>query len=214
MIRLRPLACALLTTLMPGCRPDHGSDETRGTDTTTSTSTAAPGDSSSGAPDTTTGAPPCADNDAHEPNDLPESPALAPWDETGPYNSYVTLDAFLCAGESDWYRVDVSQLEYRFYALHLDGIVEGSSWCGQGCDDPWLPDAPENSISIDVHDAETLALLGSQAATDGRVDIGGAGEAYGEDLLIHVRSPTPTASFAYMLSIEIRGYDGEDECEC
>jgi hypothetical protein len=126
----------------------------------------------------------------------------------------VTIDGLLCSGESDWYHVAAGSLNYRFYALHLDGIVEGSSWCGEGCEEPWLPDAPENTLQIDVHDAATLQLLGTQTATDGRVDLGGTGEAYSKDLLVHVHADPPEAAYAYMLSIEIRGYDGEDECEC
>ncbi len=156
----------------------------------------------------------CPNDDAWEFNGLPEDAAAVPWDAVSMWSSYVAIDAFLCAGDSDWYHVSVDMLEYEFYALHLDGIVQGSSWCGMGCEDPWLPAAPENAMGVEVFDAATLELLGNNEAQNGRVKLGGSGAAYAKDLLIRVYSPTPAATYDYELFVEIRGYDGEDECEC
>jgi hypothetical protein len=108
----------------------------------------------------------------------------------------------------------VSSLTFDYYALFVDGIVQGSSWCGMGCGDPWLPAGPENSMAIEVYDAQSMQLLTQGSAQNGRVDINAAGDAYSHDLLIHVFGPTPAATYPYALTIEIRGYDGEDECEC
>lgn len=156
----------------------------------------------------------CPNDDKWEANGLPENAAAVPWDDSDMWSSYVAIDAFLCAGDSDWYHVSVETLGYELYALHLNGIVQGSSWCGMGCEDPWLPAAPENAVGVEVYDAATLELLGNQEAQNGRVKLGGVGEAYSKDLLIRVYSPTPAATYDYELFVEIRGYGGEDECEC
>ena len=79
----------------------------------------------------------CPDNDDWEPNELAEDASMVPWSNVTNYGAWVTIDAFLCSSEDDWYHVDVNSLEFDYYALHLDAIVEGSSWCGQGCGDPW-----------------------------------------------------------------------------
>ena len=47
----------------------------------------------------------------------------------------------------------------------------------------------------------------------GTIYFGGSGAAYSNDLLIHVFGPAE-ATYDYDLYIQIRGYDGEDECEC
>ena len=156
----------------------------------------------------------CPNDDKWEANGLPEDAAAVPWGNSDTLSSYVAIDAFLCAGDSDWYHVSVETLDYQLYALHLNGIVQGSSWCGMSCDEPWLPAAPENAVGIEVYDAATLELLGNQEAQNGRVKLGGLGEAYSKDLLIRVYSPTPAATYDYELFVEIRNSSGEDECEC
>ena len=156
----------------------------------------------------------CPNDDNWEANGLPEDAAAVPWDNSDTLSSYVAINAFLCAGDSDWYHVSVETLDYQLYALHLNGIVQGSSWCGMSCEMPWLPAAPENAVGIEVYDAVTLELLGNQEAQNGRVKLGGLGEAYSKDLLIRVYSPTPAATYDYELFVEIRNSAGEDECEC
>lgn len=156
----------------------------------------------------------CPNDDKWEANGLPEDAAAVPWDDSDMWSSYVAIDAFLCAGDSDWYHVSVEALGYELYSLHLNGIVQGSSWCGMSCEKPWLPAAPENAMGVEVYDAATLELLGNQEAQNGRVKFGGLGEAYSKDLLIRVYSPTPAATYDYELFVEIRNYGGEDECEC
>ena len=162
----------------------------------------------------------CDENDEWEDNDLPETAALFEWNG-GPYGgvSKDIPDAFLCAEEDDWYRFNISDVEFIFddgeyYNLHLDAIVEGSSWCGENCEQPFLPADPQNTISVEVLDAETLELLDSSVNDQGRIDLEGYGDAYSHDLLVHVFGPTAEATFSYRLSFELRPYDGEDECEC
>ncbi len=156
----------------------------------------------------------CAENDAWEANDLPESAAMVPWGSVSEYSADIMLDGLLCSDEDDWYYVSADMLEFDMYTLELNALVEGTSWCGAGCDDAWLPDAPENTISIEVFDAATLQVLGSKTAEDGRVYLDGWGDAFSHDLLIHVFGPTPAATYPYELFIQIHGYEGEDECEC
>lgn len=190
-----------------------GPGETSGTSGTSEVGE--PGTSGTGSSDTgETGMSGCAGNDSWEPNDVPEGATMIAWDSVSEYAAYFDIDAFLCPGESDWYRAAVDPLDYRFYGLFVDGFVEGSSWCGQGCGDPSLPDAPENTMGVEVYDAQTLQLLNEQVVENGRINIGGAGPAYANDLLIRVHGPSPTVSYDYRLVVEIRGYDGEDECEC
>jgi len=90
----------------------------------------------------------------------------------------------------------------------------GSSWCGAGCDQPWLPDAPENAMKVEVYDAETQTLLDTQTSQSGRINMHGSGGNYSKDLLLHVVGPTLEATYAYRLQVAVRSYDGEDECEC
>ncbi|WP_146158185.1 hypothetical protein [Enhygromyxa salina] len=67
----------------------------------------------------------------------------------------------------------------------------------------------------DADDAATGTETGStESTTTTGVNIGGWGEAYSPDLLIHVYGPTPAATYNYDLHVQIRGYDVEDECEC
>ena len=161
-----------------------------------------------------TGMPDCADNDAWENNDLPENASDTPWDNTSEDDAHVHIDAHLCPGESDWYRLPVIDLEFDYYALHLDGIAVGSSWCGPDCGEPWLPEAAENGMTVEVYDAETLELLKAHTSESGRTYIYGYGDDYSDDLLIHLVGPTVEATYDYDLYLNLRGYDGEDECEC
>jgi hypothetical protein len=151
--------------------------------------------------------------DSWESNDDSHRASRVDWGSSGYDSAWVSLNASLCSEESDWYRFPVGQLQYEYYALYLDVIVMGSSWCGQGCEDPFLPAAPENTVTVEVYDAQSLTLLRTQTSAQGRVRIRGSGEAYSRDLLVHIHGPQE-AVYDYDLYTEIRGYEGEDECEC
>ncbi|WP_146157204.1 hypothetical protein, partial [Enhygromyxa salina] len=107
------------------------------------------------------GPPGCLDNDDSEPNELPETATALAWGSVDGFGGHLSLDAFLCPGESDWYFVPVSQLEYEFYGLHVDGIAAGSSWCANVlvCGEPTLPEAAEHVMRIEVFDAKSLLLV-------------------------------------------------------
>ncbi|MFO7561336.1 MAG: hypothetical protein R6X02_01730 [Enhygromyxa sp.] len=156
----------------------------------------------------------CAENDEWEPNDRPDDASSVPWTYLGPYTSHWTIDAYLCAAEEDWYRVAVEELSYDFYALYVRAQVEGSGWCGEVCDDPFLPAAPENTIAVEVYEAASLSLLAEGISEVGSLFLTPFGADVSNNLLVRVHAPSPLASYAYKLNVEIRGYDGEDECEC
>ncbi|KIG19514.1 hypothetical protein DB30_00023 [Enhygromyxa salina] len=158
----------------------------------------------------------CADNDAREPNQSHTSAAALVWDDVSAFGGYLSIDAFLCPGESDWYRVPVSELKFDFYGLHVDAIAAGSSWCAsvEVCGEPALPEAPEHTMRVEVFDATSLLLVAEGVGLDGRVDVNGFDESFANDLLLRVSGPTPLATYAYELHVEIRSFGGEDECEC
>jgi hypothetical protein len=161
--------------------------------------------------------PSCPENDEWEVNDLPENASAVPWSNLKESDAYWALDAFLCAEEDDWYFVAVEELTFNFYALYVHALVEGSGLCDGWCGDPFLPEAPENTIAIAVYDADTMTLLGEGMAEDGSfhghhfyfVEID---PMVAHDLLIRVHGLTPVARYAYQLDVHVGG--GEDECEC
>lgn len=164
----------------------------------------------------------CEDNDRVEPNEVPEAASRLSWDELSSlgdgtlHDARVELAAFLCSGEHDWYLIPVAELGYEFHVVTIDGLVGGASFCGHvpSCDGEVLPDAPANTLAIEVYDANSLVLLGADIATNGRVDVDGWGPSFANDLLIHVYGPSAAASYDYELHVGVRSYDGDDECEC
>jgi hypothetical protein len=159
-------------------------------------------------------APSCEENDAWEANDSPNGASAVNWDYMEEYGAAWTIDAFLCSEEEDWYYVAVEQLTYDYYGLFVRATVEGSGWCGADCGDPFLPVAEENTIAVDVFDAQSKMLLIGSVSPKGRLYLTSGGVAFSNDLLVRVSGPTPLASYGYQLNVEIRGYEGEDECEC
>jgi hypothetical protein len=160
-------------------------------------------------------------NDKFEPNEVPEAAKLISWDEPpsgdgGNQDADVVIDGFLCSGEHDWYRVPIEQLGFEYNVVRVDGLVRGSSWCAQfeSCGGETLASAPENTLAVEIYDAASMVLLGADIATDGRVDVDGWGPNYSHDLLIYVYGPSTAATYAYELYVDVRSYDGEDECEC
>lgn len=160
-------------------------------------------------------------NDALEPNDAPEQSVLVGWDELPSgddalADADLVIDGFLCSGEHDWYRIPIEQLDFDYNVVRIDGLVRGSSWCAQweSCGGDALASAPENTLAVEVYDAASMVLLGADIATDGRVDVDGWGPNYSNDLLIYVYGPSAAATYAYELYVDVRSYDGEDECEC
>lgn len=160
-------------------------------------------------------------NDELEPNEAPEQAVLVSWSELPSgedqlADADLVVDGFLCPGEHDWYRIPIESLGFDYHVVHVDGLVRGSSWCAQfeSCGGEALTSAPEHTLAVEVYDAASMVLLGADIATDGRVDVDGWGTAFSKDLLIYVYAPSAVASYAYELYVDVRSYDGEDECEC
>jgi hypothetical protein len=160
-------------------------------------------------------------NDDYEPNDVPEQATLVSWESLPSEGEMLAdanavIDGFLCSGEHDWYRIPIEALPFEEHVVLVDGLVAGASWCGQlaGCSGDTLPDAPENTLGVEIYDAASMVLLGADIASNGRADVDGWGPTYSKDLLIHVYAPSAVASYAYELHVDVRNYEGEDECEC
>lgn len=130
-----------------------------------------------------------------------------------PLSRQLTLPE-LCAGEDDWYRFDVAGLNYSEHHLYVRGLVKDAGLCGASCGQPVIAPGPEHAMTIEVYRGDTLEPLTAQTADHGVLKFGGWGEEYSHGLLIRVYSPTATAAYPYRLTVEIRNYDGEDECEC
>ncbi|NVB39983.1 hypothetical protein G6O69_19215 [Pseudenhygromyxa sp. WMMC2535] len=158
----------------------------------------------------------CLPADAFEDNDVAEEAFAVEWNDWNGFELYASLEASLCE-EEDWYFLDVSSTDFESdpedRAFYVDIIVEGSSWCGVWCEQPELPVAVENTVSVEVYDAESMQLLVAQTAENGRVNVDKTGAAYDNDLLVRVYGPA-VVNYNYKLTLSVREQDGEDECEC
>jgi hypothetical protein len=181
-------------------------DESTDTDTSTDTETDTVGD---------TGNPDCELNDVWEPNPSALEPSIVAWQSVSDYSAYRLFDdLYLCPGEGDWYHFDVESLAYAEHYFYLRALVDGAGLCGADCGDPVIPPGPEHAMTIEVFRADNMQLLLTSMQDDGVFALGGSGDNFAHELLIHVFSPTPAAEYPYQLTVEIRNYDGEDECEC
>lgn len=195
-----------LTLVLAACDllPDDDADPQQTTGATTSETTAA----------ATTGDALCM-NDAWEPNNDADDAASIIWSWADNWQAYHEIEgAHLCPGEDDWYRFDVAGLNYSEHYLYVRGLVKGAGLCGAGCGEPVIPPGPEHAMTIEVYRGDTLEPLTAQTADHGVLALGGWGEEYSHSLLIRVYSPTATAAYPYRLTVDMRNYDGEDECEC
>lgn len=163
----------------------------------------------------TTGAAACPLNDAWEPNDDPDDPTDVAWSRVSEWSAYHEVaDAYLCPGEDDWYRFDVADLGYAVHYLYVRALVKDAGLCGAACGEPVLAPGPGNAMAIEVYRADTHEPLTAQTADGGVLALGGYGDDYAGTLLVRVHSDTATAEYPYRLSVELRNYEGEDECEC
>jgi hypothetical protein len=154
--------------------------------------------------------------DAWEPNFSPEKPSMVTWHHSDEWVAQRDIeDAYLCASEDDWYHFDVEALGYEVHYLYVRALIEDAGLCGADCDQPVIPAGPEHAMTIEIYAAEDMQLLSTTTQEDGVLAINGpGGDAYAHQLLIRVFSPTPKAEYRYRLSVQVRNYDGEDECEC
>jgi hypothetical protein len=98
----------------------------------------------------------------------------------------------------------------------VHGIIEGSSLCAGICEGfPALKPGPKHTLAIEIYDAKLLTLIAYGESDQGRISMdSGDVDAFQNDVLIRVYSPTPKAKFEYTLDIALQSYSGEDECEC
>lgn len=124
-------------------------------------------------------------------------------------------DAFLCGGEDDWYRFPASSAGFTTLFFAVRAEARGADHCGPRCENLVLPDAPENSITIEVFDETQTILFASQSDLDGtlRFDVRLDDVEYTGDFLIHVTGAAE-ATYPYTLHLWAQPEDGEDECEC
>lgn len=157
----------------------------------------------------------CPFEDPWEPNGAAEQPSLVAWQSADGWTAHCEIsDAGLCAGEDDWYRYDVETLGYVEHYLYVRALVEDAGLCGTDCGQPELMPGPRYEMTVEIYRAYDMQLLTSSTDDDGVLAINGpGGEPYTHDLLVHVFSET-LAEYPYRLSVEVRNYDGEDECEC
>lgn len=148
-----------------------------------------------------------------------DEPALAyplSFDYVNSWAAGLRMDkGFLCSGEDDWYRFPNSAAGFTPVFLAVRAEARGADYCGPGCDGLTLPDAPENSITIEVYDESMNTLLSTRSDTDGTLffDVSLEGMEYTDDLLIHVTGAAE-ATYPYELTLWVQPFDGEDECEC
>jgi hypothetical protein len=164
----------------------------------------------------------CEDNDAAEPNEVPEAASRLSWGEVSVsddgtrHDATLVFEANMCAGEHDWYLIPMAELGFEVLTVSIDALVRGASWCGhiEGCEGAVLAAGQHNTLVIDVYDANAQVLLGGDLSTRGRVDVNGAGPGFANDLLIHVYAPSMAARYDYALHVSARSYDGGNDCEC
>jgi hypothetical protein len=166
--------------------------------------------------DTTGGSGMATCEDEWEPNASAEQASTITWESADEWSAYRDIDdAGLCPGDHDWYHFDVESLSYAEHYLYIRALIKDAGLCGPGCGEPEIPAGPQHAVTVEVYRADDGALLASETDDDGVLVLNGpSGEAYSHDLVIHVFSPTLSAEYPYRLSVSIRNYDGEDECEC
>jgi hypothetical protein len=167
------------------------------------------------APTTPTTGEPACDDDVWEPNPDAERASEVEWESADAWTAWRALDDLhLCAGDEDWYAFDVARLGYTVHAVYIRALVAGAGLCGADCGETVIPAGPRHAMTLEVHRGDASGLLMSQTADDGVLVLDGWGDDFAGGLRIRVFSPTASASYPYRLTVNIRKYEGEDECEC
>lgn len=164
-------------------------------------------------------------DDDHEPNDT-SATALALDPAIGQLPGWISgswlISACMQGTSEDWYRLRVSQIEFdgsddydgRPY-LRLRFHAKDGGPCSfiAGCDDPMLPEAPENTVTIEMYHAPTMELVAAQTSAAGFVSFNAWDARLEDDLLVRVVG-SPEALYDYRLFVYIDAIGSEDECEC
>ncbi|EYF02675.1 Hypothetical protein CAP_6565 [Chondromyces apiculatus DSM 436] len=168
------------------------------------------------------GASACANDDMYEDNDvaMTATPVPVPPPDPGNPDWFVdaSVDAYKCSSDDDWYFVKTSfsvmgndPPDTRYWTLVLQAAGAGS--CGASCDDVVPPAGPQSTVTVEVYDATSMALLGTETSDVGLVRIEGYGAAFANDVVFRVSGP-PEAVYEYEFRTTVRSDAFEDECEC
>ncbi len=169
--------------------------------------------------------PSCAEKDLYEygpppGNDTINTSSQLTWSSvsggSGVIWAWVVVDdAFLCSGNDDWYHLPspFSTVYDNEVMIKVRALAKGAPLC-YGCGQPGeLPPAPENTLSVDVHQATgPKPLLSTATGTRGNVSINHTDPSYEDGVLLRFYGP-PAAEYDYRFSVMIQDFDGEDECE-
>lgn len=197
-------ALALVACEPLASSPAHGGDTTTGT---TGTTTVVAGTHP------TTGVAGC-DDDVWEPNPDAARASQVAWESADAWSAWRALDdLYLCPGDEDWYAFDLAALDYEIHAVYIRALVADAGLCGADCDETVISTGPQHAMTLEVYRGDTTELLMTQTADDGVLVLDGYGDDYARGLRVRVHSPT-AAGFPYRLTVNIRNYEGEDECEC
>jgi hypothetical protein len=158
----------------------------------------------------------CSTDDANEENDSAgAATVLMPAGDTTPGQLYLSVwrdNLFLCAGDEDWFAIQTAYGDSTvLFSIRL--VAAGAGVCGAGCDEYVPPAGPENTVTAEVYNASTMALVASQTSAEGRVWIDAFGPEFAENVLVRIYGP-PVATYGYQFYSMVRSGYYEDECEC
>ena len=136
-------------------------------------------------------------------------------------SAYTSVDnATICKKDEDWYFLPTASLPFPVSYLRLRAFAAGASYCpfydygnGEGTYGYDPPAAPENTLTVEVYSAQTLALVASSTSPIGRVwmDLGNTAN-LSNDLYFRFRGPKE-ANYSYHFSLGPQTDWFEDECE-
>jgi hypothetical protein len=142
------------------------------------------------------------------------------WCEDEYSSAYAKVDAAtICKNDDDWYLLATEDLPFNVGYLGVRAFAAGASYCGFEDDgngdtsgyDP--PSGPENTLVLDVYNAQTLALVATSTSPVGRVWMNLHGAAtLSHDLYFHFHGPKE-AKYDYKFYLSPQTTEFEDECE-
>lgn len=157
----------------------------------------------------------CQD-DAFEPNDVPEMPEFLPFVRLQA-DFFAEFDVppmlTLCPDNDDWFLLPASRLDFEQPYLFVRARVAESGLCGEFCGEVELEPSPENTLGVEVYHAPTMELLSTVESPEGNVWLTDDDPRYVDDLLIRFYAPAGVG-FDYRLMLDMRAGLAEDECEC
>ncbi len=134
--------------------------------------------------------------------------------------AFTSVDgASICKNDEDWYFLPTASLPFSVGYLRFRAFAAGASYCppydyGDGDTYGYNPPAgPENTLTVEVYNAQTLALVATSTSPVGRVwmDLGDAAK-LSHDLYFRFRGPKE-AEYSYNFSLGPQTDGFEDECE-